>query len=186
MRISNTQLRDFIKDSSLVKDDELEASFAEAERDKKKLGDVMLEKKLVDGIQLRKLYAYILGVPYVEISKEVIPREILQIIPEPIAKKYKIVAFEKSGHELKVAMLSPDDIQTIDFIRKKTGLRIVSCLTSEESIETVLKQYSKSLKAEFGDIISKNAEEISEAEDGEDEQDSEDLEKVAQGLPIIR
>jgi type IV pilus assembly protein PilB len=186
MRIGNTQLRDFIKDSSLVKDDQLEASFAEAEKDRKKLGDILLEKKLVDETQLRKLYAYILGVPYMEISKESIPREVLQIIPEPIAKKYKIVAFEKSGQELKVAMLNPDDIQTIDFIRKKTGLRIVICLTSEESIEVVLKQYSKSLKAEFGDIISKNAEEISAAEDGEDESDPEDLEKVAMGLPIIR
>ena len=186
MRIGNTQLRDFIKDSSLVKDDELEGSFVEAEKDKKKLGDILLEKKLVDGNQLRKLYAYILCVPYVEISKETIPRETLQIIPEPIAKKYKIVAFEKNGQELKVAMLNPDDIQTIDFIRKKTGLRIISCMTSEESIDAVLKQYSKSLKAEFGDIINKNAEEV--AAEGDDEDDAEDLEleKVAQGLPIIR
>lgn len=185
MRIGNQQLKDFIKDSALVKDPDLETAFSEAEKDQKQLGDVLLEKKLIDEIQLRKLYAYILGVPYVDISKETIPPDILQIVPEPIAKKYKIVAFEKSGQELKVAMLNPEDIQTVDFIRKKTGLRIVPCLTSEESIETVLKQYSKSLKAEFGDIINENANEVTVMEDGESE-DSQDLEKVARDLPIIR
>lgn len=182
MRIDNTQLRDFIKDSEMIGEKELEESFEEAEKQKKKLGELLLSKQLIDEIKLRKLYAYILGVPFVDISKENISPDILQIIPEPIAKKYKIVAFEKNGQELKVAMLNLEDIQTIDFIRKKTGLKIISCLTNEESIGATLKQYSQSLKAEFGDIIEKNALKVSQAKEGE----SEDLEKIAQGLPIIR
>ena len=139
-----------------------------------------MAKKLIDEVKLRKLYAYILGVPFVDISKEIIAPEILQIIPEPIAKKYKIISFEKNGQELKVAMLNPEDMQTIDFIRKKTDLKIISCLTTEESIKIALKQYNQSLKAEFGDIIDKNSSEISPDEE------EEDLEKIAQGLPIIR
>ena len=181
MRIENEQLREFIKDSAMIGEKELEESFEEAQKDKKKLGEVLLAKKLIDGLKLRKLYAYILGVPFVDISKEIIAPEILQIVPEPIAKKYKIVAFEKNNQELKVAMLNPEDIQTIDFIRKKTDLKIISCLTTEESIEAILKQYSQSLKAEFGDIIDKNASMISE-----EKGDEGNLEKIAQGLPIIR
>ena len=180
MRIGNEQLRDFIKDSGMMDQGSLELAFNEAVEGARPLGDILLEKKLIDEISLRKLYAYILGVPFVDLSKEMIPVDILQIVPEPIAKKYKIVAFEKSGTELKVAMLNPEDIQTIDFIRKKTGLKIVTCLTSAESIEIVLKQYSKSLKAEFGDIIKKNSSEVSASET------EEELEKMAQGLPIIR
>ncbi|MCX6763550.1 MAG: GspE/PulE family protein, partial [Candidatus Moranbacteria bacterium] len=96
------------------------------------------------------------------------------------AKKYKIVAFEKGNTDLKVAMVNPEDLQTVDFIRKKTGLKIIPCLTSEESIAAVLKHYEKSLKAEFGDIIDKSSSEIIQGEA------KEDLEKIAQGLPIIR
>lgn len=179
MRIENTQLRDFIDDSELVSKDKLKSSFLEAEKDGKKLGELLLEKKLIDEVKLKKLYAYILGVPFVDLSKEIIPMSVLQIIPAPIAKKYQIIAFEKSETELRIAMLNPDDIQTIDFIRKKTKLKIVTCLTSQESIDAALKQYEKSLKAEFGDIIDKSSESV---EDGS----AEDLEKMAQGLPIIR
>ncbi|HLN19384.1 MAG TPA: ATPase, T2SS/T4P/T4SS family [Patescibacteria group bacterium] len=179
MRIENKQLKEFLADSGLVASQDLENLVSEADQQNKQLGNLLLEKKLIDEIQLRKLYAYILGVPFVDLKKETITPDILQIVPEPIARKYKVVAFEKSGKDLKVAMLNPEDIQTVDFIRKKSGLRIIICLTTEESIELVLRQYSKSLKAEFGDIISKNTQEASA--DSE-----EDLEKIAQGLPIIR
>jgi type IV pilus assembly protein PilB len=179
MKIENSQLYEFIKDSELINLKDLDLAYKEAQENSQTLGDILLEKKLTDEIKLRQLYAYILGVPFVDLSKEIVPADILQIIPEPIAKKYKIVAFEKNEQDLKVAMLNPEDIQTIDFIRKKTGLKIITCLTSEDSINVILKQYVKSLKAEFGDIIEKNSSEVTGDE-------KEDLEKVAQGLPIIR
>lgn len=179
MRIKNKQLRDFIADAGIIKKEDLDLTFKEAEEGKRKLGEILLAKNLIDETGLKKIYAYILGVPFVDLSKETVPPEILQIIPDAIAKKYKIVAFEKKGGELKVAMLNPEDIQTIDFIRKKTGLKIITCLTSEESINIILKQYERSLKAEFGDIIDKSASEISEEK-------GDDLEKIAQDLPIIR
>ena len=180
MQIENGQLKSFIADSGIVEPDKLEGVFEEAQNQKKRLGELLLEKKLISDEQLRKLYAYILGIPFVDLKKEIIPNDILQVVPELIAKKYKVVSFGKEGNSLKVAMLNPEDIQTIDFIRKKTGLKIITCLTTEESVEAVLRQYNKSLKAEFGDIIKKNSKEVA-SDDSE-----KDLEKIAQGLPIIR
>lgn len=179
MRIENAQLKEFVSDSEMVKKEDLEAAFGEAESQDKKLGDILIEKKLIDEVKLRKLYAYILGIPFVDLTKEIIDQEILQIVPEPIARKHKIIAFERNGKDLKVAMLNPEDIQTVDFIRKKSGLKIINCLTSEESMDNILKQYEKSLKAEFGDIIDKSS---SEEEDGEEES----LQEIAQKLPIIK
>ena len=180
MRIQNQQLKDFLLDSNVVSQEKLEECLKKAEKEKKILGDILLAEKLINENDLRKVYAYILGIPYVDLSKETISSDILQIVPEPIAKKYNIIAFEKSGNNLKVAMLNPEDLQTIDFIRKKTSFRITACLTSEESIKSVLRQYEKSLKAEFGDLITDDSEKIKASEL------DEDLEKVAQDLPVIR
>lgn len=184
MKIKNQQLKEFILDSDLVNKESLEGAFQEAERARTPLGTVLLEKKLISETDLQKLYAYILGIPFVDLSKEAIPTDILHIIPEPIAKKSRVVAFEKAGANLKVAMLNPDDLQTIDFIKKKTGLKIVPCLTTEESINQVLRQYGKSLKAEFGDIL--NAESSVEGEYSAETDPEQNLEKVAQGIPVIR
>lgn len=177
MQVDNEQLKSFALDAGLVSQDQINEAISESKQAGKKLGDILVEKKIVTADQLRQLFSYILGIPFVNIEKEVIPKDILQVIPEPIAKKYKVVAFKKTGTELKVAMLKPEDIQTVDFIRKKTGLRVSICITTEKGIENALKQYEQSLKAEFGDIIEKNAAGVS----GDDA-----LEKVAQELPVIR
>lgn len=182
MRIDNERLREFILDSSLIDKSKLEEAYQESTKEGKQLGNLLLEKKLIDDFNLRKLYAYILGIPFVDLVKSLISPDVLQIVPEPIAKKYNIVAFEKTGKDLKVAMLNPEDIQTIDFIKKKTGLKIVPCLTTSEGIQSVIRQYEKSLKAEFGDIIEKSSLEMTE----QDAEKDEDLEEIAQGLPVIR
>lgn len=180
MRIENKDLEKFLIDSNILSKEIVEENVLEAQKEKKNLGTLLLEKKLVEEAELQKMYAYILGIPFVDLTKETISMEVLQIVPELIAKKYNIVSFEKNGANLKIAMLNPEDLQTIDFIRKKTGLKIVPCLTTRESIQGVLRQYEKSLKAEFGDMLTGDI--TAEGESREDE----NLEQVAAGLPIIR
>ncbi|MBI1985960.1 MAG: bifunctional phosphoribosylaminoimidazolecarboxamide formyltransferase/IMP cyclohydrolase, partial [Rhodospirillales bacterium] len=91
----------------------------------KTLADVILEKKLLAEDKLLRLVAYIRGIPTVDLQNEVIDQNILTIIPEPVARKNSIVAYRLSGGDLEVAMLDPDDIQTVDFIKKTSGLRVL-------------------------------------------------------------
>jgi type IV pilus assembly protein PilB len=177
MNVASKQLKEFLIDAGLVDEKIIDKTIEESEKQNRKFGDLLIEKKEISEEELRKMYAYILGIPFVNLEKEDIPKEILQIVPEPIARKNNIVAFQKDNNTLRVAMLNPDDIQTVDFIKKKIGLKISPCFTTEESIKKVLQQYNKSLQAEFGDIIDKNSEDLS---------GKEDLEKIAQDLPIIR
>ena len=187
MRIEESQLKAFILDSGLVKKDTLLQAEAEAIKTKKRLRDVLLNRGDIKEPELRRLEAYILGIPFVDLSHETISPDILSIIPEAIARKHTIVSFNKREKNLEVAMLDPDDLPTIEFIKKKTGLRILPRLTTPESIEYVLKQYQKSLEAEFGDIIKKETDTIKfESIDEEDGVGKEDLEKLAEDLPVIR
>ena len=68
------------------------------------------------------------------------------------------------------------------------GLKIAPRLTDVDSIKSALLQYQKSLKAEFGDLIAKDANEISVSADvlqGEGESAGE-LKKMAEDLPVVR
>jgi len=55
---------------------------------------------LITQPELIKLEAYILGIPFINLEKEIVPSEVLKIIPEPIAKKHNTVALKKQGKEL--------------------------------------------------------------------------------------
>lgn len=183
MRIENEQLKNLILDSSLVEPATLEESFKESQRDGIDLGDILLHKQLISEESLRKLYSYILGIPFVDLEKKVIEQDVLRIIPEPVAKKRNVVVFEKTPVSVKVAMLNPDDIQTIDFIKKKTGLNVISCLASEAGMKVALRQYERSLKAEFGEMVDDEQEIKVEAESSGE---VVDVEKASQEVSVVQ
>ncbi len=188
MHIDETQLVDFINDSGLVSRLDLENAKKTAESKKQKLGDVLVSQGKISEDDLRRMQAYILGIPFVDLKTQKIGFEILSLIPEPIARNHNIVAFKKTDKGLEVAMLETEDLTAIDFVKKKTGLRILPRLTDSESMKSVLLQYQKSLKAEFGDIIQKEAGAIKTIlEKTDDEEISEkDLKKLADDVPVVR
>ena len=185
MRAEPQQLKAFLLDASLVTKAQFEKALKKAQKTKQKVGDVLVADGHITRHELIKMEAYILGIPFINLEKETIPPEVLKIIPEPIAKSHNIVAFKKSGKNLEVAMLNPEDLRTIEFIKKKAGLKILPRLTTPKSIKNVLKQYQKTLEAEFGEIIKKDAGIIKPVKEEEVEEKVE-LEKIAQEMPVIR
>lgn len=179
------QLKAFLLDVGLVTKAQFDKAQKEAKKTNQEVGNVLVSEKLITQEELIKLEAYILGIPFVNLEKEMISPEILKIIPEPIARKHNIIAFRKKGENLEVAMLDPRDLRTIEFIKKKANLKILARLTTSESIKNVLKQYQKTLEAEFGEIIKKEAGRIVPVKEEEVEK-KEELRKIAEKLPIIR
>ncbi|OGZ33101.1 MAG: hypothetical protein A2V69_02820 [Candidatus Portnoybacteria bacterium RBG_13_40_8] len=189
MQVSDQQLKAFLVDRRLIKKDVIEKAEKISKTTGKSLEDVVLDESLVSEKELIRLKAYILGIPFIDLRKLDIDSETLRVIPESIARKNNIVAFKKTPEELEVAMLDPSDLQTIDFIKKKTGLKIKPRFTSRESLKEVLKRYQKSLEAEFGEIIRREARKAPLPKvkliEGKKEEDK-DLKKAAQELPIIK
>lgn len=83
-------------------------------------------------------------------------------------------------------MLDPEDLKTIEFIKKKADLKILPRLTTPQSVKNVLAQYQESLQVEFGELIKKEAREVKEIKEEEVVGKKAELEKQAQELPIIR
>ena len=185
MRIEDPQLKAFLLDTKLITKKKLEEAEKKIKKTNQKLAQVLVKDNIISQEQLNKLQAYILGIPFVNLEKEIIPKEILQIIPEPIARRHNIIPFRKKGQELEVAMLDPEDLQTIEFIKKKSDLKILPRLTNVISIKNALKQYQKSLEVEFGELIKKESQIVAlPAEKGEESK--EELEKAAEQMPIIK
>ncbi|MCR4311959.1 MAG: ATPase, T2SS/T4P/T4SS family, partial [Candidatus Uhrbacteria bacterium] len=187
MFIEEKQLREFIQDSGLVTKTDLEESAKEAEAQKQSLGTVLVKNGKITDDDLRKVQAYVLGIPFVDLKNQRLDFAVLSMIPEPIARTHNIVAFKKDATTLEVAMLDTDDLTAIDFIKKKVHLKILPRLTDKDSLKSALLQYQKTLKAEFGDIIQKETAALKSLPTGLGEDaDSQDLKKMAEDLPIIR
>ncbi|MBI5401072.1 MAG: Flp pilus assembly complex ATPase component TadA [Candidatus Yonathbacteria bacterium] len=188
MTVNNQQLKDFILDAGLVPRTELEVVEKKATEKKQYLGDLLVSEGKLSEDDLRRTEAYLLGIPYVSLKGQKVDFAVLSLIPEPIARKHNIAAFKKTTTALEVVMLDTDDLATIEFVKKKVGLKILPRLTDKESMKGVLLQYQKSLKAEFGDIIEKEASALKMVAEGsgEEGQSEEDLKKLAEDLPVVK
>jgi len=186
MRVEPQQLKAFLSDAGLITKEQFEAAIIKAEKTKQKVGDVLVSEGLISEEELIKLEAYILGIPFVNLEKEAVQPEVLKIIPEPIARSHNVVAFRKKGNNLEVAMLDPEDLRTVEFIKKTTPFRILPRLTTPESIKNVLRQYQKTLEAEFGEIIKKEVGVIKPIKEEEIVEEKAELQKIAEKLPVIR
>ena len=188
MHIDDNKLESFMIDSGLVSKSEIELAKSETKKKHTNIGETLVNKGILTEDDLRKTQAYILGIPFVDLKDQKLDFSTLSLIPEPIARNHNIVAFRKINDSLEVAMLDTEDLTAIDFVKKKVGLKILPRLTDDESMKWALLSYQKTLKAEFGDIIQKEANSlraINEKAGGEDITENE-LKKLSEDIPVVR
>lgn len=187
MLIDDAQLNKFILDSSLVSKKDFDEAAKIAQEKKARAADVLIGLGKLTEDNVRRMQAYVLGIPFVNLKDKKIPFETLSMIPEPVARNHNIVAYKKNEDSLEVAMLDTDDLSAIDFIKKRVQLKILPRLTDTDSIKSAIIQYQKSLKAEFGDLIQKDSASLKTiSEDGGEDISEGDLKKAAEDLPVVR
>lgn len=188
MTIDSERLKSFLLESSFVSSADILEAEEKARKRNMELGDVLVEDGKISRDDLIHVLGYILGMPFVNLSQEKIDPQILQIIPEPIARRHNIVAYRKINGALEVAMLDPQDLEAIEFIKKKTKLKILARLTDLTSIKYALLQYQRGLQAELREFIGKEAEAavIQVSSEGKQETTIENLKKQAEEISVVK
>ncbi|MBU1131296.1 GspE/PulE family protein [Patescibacteria group bacterium] len=175
--ISNKKLKELLEKNQILDTQKLDEADKEAKNNQQDLFNYLLEKGLISADILYGQIASFYNMPLIDLKNENIRKDILFLIPEPIAQTHEIIAFNQTDDKVKVATTDPTDLQTIEFIKKKIQAELELYLTTPESIQEALKQYHQSLEAEFENLADhKTNKELPE----------KDLKQLAQDLPIIR
>lgn len=186
MRIQDEQLKRFILDAGLITKTDIAAAEKIAKEEKRTLSEALIAHGHMTEDDMRRVESYVLGIPFVSLKDMKIDFETLTLIPEPVARNHNIIAFKKSEDTLEVAMLDTADLPAIDFVKKKVGLKIQPRLTDTDSMRTALRQYQKTLKDEFGDLIMKDASELKILSEEGSEVSEKELKQMAEDLPVVR
>lgn len=186
MNISIPDLKNFIFDTGLISRKDLDLAETEAQNSNRYIGELLVSQGKLKEDDLRKVEAHLLGIPFVDLKGLKLDYKILSLIPEPVARRHNIIAYKKDGNSLEVAMLDPQDLEAIEFIKKAAGFRILPRLSDQESIKGALQQYQQNLSAEFNDLIKKDAQSVQALAEGGEEPEEGDLKKMAEDLPIVR
>lgn len=143
---------------------------------------IISERQLASPSQILEARAKLLGVPYIDLAQRVASPEVLNLIPETVARRYTLFPFEynQKKNELSVAMVDPLDPQIIKFLEQKTGCRILPFLASADLIlHSIEEQYRAGLSSEV-------IEALKEVTPREKVVDLKNLEQIIREAPIAK
>jgi len=155
MFLDKNKVEDLIIGLGLVDPSDFVLAEREAEQRGVKINQILLRRGLLNEQELQNIQMKVAGVSFVDLNQQIIDPDVLMIIPEPIARQYNVIAFAKDERNLKIALSDLENLDKIDFLRKKVGLRIVPYLTNRSSLNRVLLQYQELLKNEYGASLQK-------------------------------
>ena len=153
MLLPDAQIKDLLLRSGQINQDQLATLELAAANARIPLQDAVIEKDAITDENLGIIIAGYLKLPFINLSHVSIPDQVFNIIPERIARKYKIISFEKGPDGLKVATSNPSNTEILTMVAKKTMSRVMPYFATERDIEKSLESYRKELQQNFDDLL---------------------------------
>lgn len=148
-----------LKDLQVIDQKDLDNAVQESKKTGTALDEFLITKELISDENLGKVIAENLKFPFVSLAKADVNEDLLRIVPEIIARRAGIVAFERTSAGLKVAMANPNNTQIIESLRKKTGEKIIPYFATQRDIENTLRIYQKEMQTTFNELLNQQVEE---------------------------
>ena len=104
--------------------------------------EIILRNRLLNDFDFAKVKAEFLRVPFVDLQNIGFAPEALALVPQSVAEKYKVVPYKMDPKDksLWVAMGNPLDLETVEFLEKKTSLKIKTAMAEVKQIESFIRE----------------------------------------------
>ncbi len=185
------RLTKILIDSRLLTSDDIAKAVDTQKERGGALSDILVSLGLISKEKLVELLSQSLCIPPIDLSRLRIGPDILQVIPEKIAKHYQILPVSKIGDLLTIVMADPMNIFAIDEIKSLTGLKVSTLIASENDIKDALRRhYAKDAALAMDRIVDGivSSHDVSpvEAPDDSSAESASELLKITQEAPIVK
>jgi type IV pilus assembly protein PilB len=180
----NDKLYAGLIDKGLLTEEQFAAAKSKQEETEESIGHILVEEKLLTEEQVAEFVAEQLGISYIDLTGYSIDQEVIRLIPEGVARRYKIIPLFKIEDTLSIVTTNPQDIFALDDIRYQVGCEVESFIGTESNIKTAIDHYyGASYKIEE---VSQNIDEIAKEAMLSDRINLDDLEAVASQPPVVK
>ncbi|MFZ5425226.1 MAG: GspE/PulE family protein [Patescibacteria group bacterium] len=133
-------IEDVLHEKGIINDDQLSAIKFENVNTGKSIEEIIKERGYVSSEDFVKAFGEVYGIEYVDLSNIKIDPNYAEIIPTTVARKYQVFPFELQDNNLKVAMVDPLDLQTIEFLERRTGHKVIPFIATDKEILRIVDE----------------------------------------------
>jgi len=177
-------LGDSLVEKGVITAEQLSQAELEAKADAEPLRKILTKKGLISEEDLTAFLSQQFNVPFVDLANYLIDPEVIDLIPEGLARKHLLIPILRIGDDLTVAMVDPSDVFALDELHMKTGLSIEPALATETEVKKALDQHyaAKGTLEEVIDSLDRGKLEVKPGQETE----LKKLQGIAEEPPVIK
>lgn len=185
MRISDVTIETLLERGGAATKEQIATLKEEGARSRRPLQDIVIQNGIMDEKSLVQAFATYAQIPFIEIDPRDIPQDVLNKIPERIARQYNTVLFkiDEDGTQ-HLAMDDPDDVQAVDFIQKEIGENTKIYIATRSNILSCLENYRGDVNKELNQVIDIQREDSGESQNVTEADIAEDS-PIAQTVNLL-
>jgi len=144
---------DLLVKKGIVSPDQLEEAKQLAAQSGMKLPDALVRLGYATGEDVMQVMAEQHGLEYVDLSRISIPPNVVELVPESVARENVVIPLAEDDGQLRVAVCDADDFATFDKLRFILNRRIEICLAPREAILEAINRYYGQTSGESQDSV---------------------------------
>lgn len=178
--INKKRLGDLLVQAGKITKEQLKTVLAKQGSSGAKLGELLLEDKILNEEDIIEVLQIQLGIDRVHLDMMKLDRDAVRAVPENLAKKYGLIAYAFEKNRIKVAMIDPLNLYAVDDVQIATGRDVITVIDAKANIEKAIDRYYSS------EYVEKAAEELSKSQEKtEVKENVEELEDV-KNAPVVK
>jgi len=166
-RQQRIRLGDLLVENKLISESQLQIALAEQKKSGRKLGRVLIENGYLREDALLNLLSTQLQLPFIDLSVYQFIPEICKLIPETLARRYRVLVLQEQDDGLLVGMADPTNIFAYDelvrFLKRPVSMAVVKESDLLQAIDRVYQHSDQihTLATEIGEDMAENVFELS-------------------------
>ena len=128
------RLGDLLLEKKLISEAQLEEALVEQRNTGRKLGRALVDIGAVSEVDLHRALAGHLDIPYVDLAHMSLDPRTVQLLPEAHARRYRALVLKDEGASLLVGMADPTDLMVFDELSRLLGRQVRPALVQESAL----------------------------------------------------
>ncbi len=137
----------------VISRDQLNEADQMAREQNANVADCLVRLGYATGEEVMRAVAEFHGMEFIDLVEFKIPEEVIELVPESVARENAALPLAEDGDSLKVAVSDPFDIETIDKLRFILNRRVETALAPREAILEAINRYYGQLEGESADSM---------------------------------
>ncbi|MDA8291334.1 MAG: ATPase, T2SS/T4P/T4SS family [Actinomycetota bacterium] len=177
-------LGEVLLESGSISPADLETAERHQQSSGRALREIIAELGVVNEVDLQRAIARVEGVEFLDLNSWAIDPSAASLLPESLARRYRILAIGFRGDRPVIAMVNPTDVFALDDVRTMLGRDVVTVICTARQVEEYLSRTYR--HSDEANVAARNAALSAAASEATQLGELTDLHAVVEDAPIVK